>query len=130
MTDKMDDILTHGSPWEHIDPSNLEELRIPKCADQFIRLLDAIRERYCGLPQPGHQLQFLNLQLELIDSFRRRLVQLHNSSADNIKTTNILNAINYLTLVLGEWGENVVSVWQWRPRATTTASSFDPAPSD
>lgn len=109
MTDKMDDILTKGSPWEFIDPNNLEELRIPKCADQFVRLLDAIRERYCSLPQPGHQLQFLNLQLELIENFRRRLVQLHNSSVDNVKTTHILNAINYITLVLREWGENVVS---------------------
>lgn len=108
MTDKMDEILQKGSPWESIDPNNLEELRIPKCADQFVRLLDAIRERYCGLPQPGHQLQFLNLQLELIESFRRRLVQLHNSSTDNVKTTHILNAINYLVLVLREWGENIV----------------------
>lgn len=109
MTDKMDDILKTGSPWESIDPNNLEELRIPKCADQFVRLLDAIRERYCGLPQPGHQLQFLNLQLELIESFRRRLVQLHNSSTENVKTTHILNAINYIVLVLREWGENIVS---------------------
>lgn len=110
MTDKMDDILTKGSPWELIDPNNLEELKIPKCADQFVRLLDAIRERYCSLPQPGHQLQFLNLQLELIESFRRRLVQLHNSSIDNVRSTNILNAINYITSVLREWGENVVSI--------------------
>lgn len=106
----MDEILTKGTPWEFIDPNNLEELRIPKCADQFVRLLDAIRERYCNLPQPGHQLQFLNLQLELIESFRRRLVQLHNSPIDNVKTTYILNAVNYLTSVLREWGENVVSI--------------------
>lgn len=109
MTDKMDEILKTGAPWESIDPNNLEELRIPKCADQFVRLLDAIRERYCGLPQPGHQLQFLNLQLELIENFRRRLAQLHNSSTENVKTTHILNAINYVVLVLREWGENIVS---------------------
>lgn len=108
-TDKMDSILHSSSAWAFIDPINLEELKIPKCADQFIRLLDAIRERYCNLPQPGHQLQFLNLQLELVESFRRRLVQLHNSPVDNVTTTMVLNAINYLNSVLREWGENVVS---------------------
>lgn len=108
-TEKMDAILTTGVPWSFIDPDNLEDLKIPKCADQFIRLLDAIRERYCNLPQPGHQLQFLNLQLELIESFRRRLVQLHNSPVDNVSTTMVLNAINYLNSVLREWGEKVVS---------------------
>ncbi|XP_055703383.1 RINT1-like protein [Phlebotomus papatasi] len=103
-TNKMDAIMTGESPWEFIEPSNFEELKIPKCADQFLHLLDAIRERYRNLPQPGHQLQFLQLQLELIDNFRRRLVQLHNT---NIGFTKILNAVNYLTSVLREWGENV-----------------------
>lgn len=106
----MDAILTSDSAWIFIDPNNLEDLKIPKCADQFIRLLDAIRERYCNLPQPGHQLQFLNLQLELIENFRRRLVQLHNSSINIVSTAMALNTINYLTSVLREWGENVVCV--------------------
>lgn len=105
----MNAILMSKSAWAFIDPNNLEELKIPKCADQFIRLLDAIRERYCNLAQPGHQLQFLNLQLELIESFRRRLVHMHNSPVDNVTTTMVLNAINYLNSVLREWGENVVS---------------------
>lgn len=109
-TDKMDAILASESAWILTDPNNLEELKIPKCADQFIRLLDAIRERYCNLPQPGHQLQFLNLQLELIECFRRRLVQLHNSPVDNVTSTMVLNASNYLSSVLREWGENVVGI--------------------
>lgn len=107
----MDSMLKSGSPWEYLDPGSNEDLKIPKCADQFIRLLDAIRERYCCLSQPGHQLQFLDLQLELIENFRTRLVQLHNSPVDNVSTTQILNAINYITSVLREWGENVVSIF-------------------
>lgn len=108
-TDKMDAILASESAWSLTDPKNSEDLKIPKCADQFIRLLDAIRERYCNLPQPGQKLQFLNLQLELIESFRRRLVQLHNSPVDSVTTTMALNASNYLNSVLSEWGENTVS---------------------
>lgn len=86
------------------DQVELDELRIPKCADQFVRLLDAMKERYCCLPQPTHQLKFLDLQISLIDNFRRRLVQLHNHS---VSTANILNAIFYINSVLREWGENV-----------------------
>jgi RAD50-interacting protein 1 len=123
--DKMDLILSDDNmPWEMLDPFGftnitspltaasinaheeleLDELKIPKCADQFVRLLEAMKERYCILPQPNHQLQFLALQVELIDNFRRRLVQLHNTT---VSTLNILNAIFYTSSVLREWGENV-----------------------
>lgn len=105
----MDAMLKTGTPWEFIDPSNMDEMKIPKCADQFIRLLFAIKERYCILTDVEHQLKFLNLQLELIDSFRRRLVQLHGSTIDNVSSTKVLNAINYLNSVFKEWGESVVS---------------------
>jgi hypothetical protein len=54
-TDKMDDIFKAESPFQLIDPMTVEEIKVPKCADQFIRLLDGIKERYCCLPQPGHQ---------------------------------------------------------------------------
>lgn len=105
----MDSILLEPSAWTFIDPDNLEELKIPRCADQFIRLLDAMRERYCNLPQPGHQLQFLNLQLELIETFRRRLVYLLNNVDKSVSSTMVINAVNYVNSVLREWGENVVS---------------------
>lgn len=105
----MDSILLEPSAWTFIDPDNLEELKIPRCADQFIRLLDAMRERYCNLPQPGHQLQFLNLQLELIETFRRRLVYLLNNVDKSVSPTMVINAVNYVNSVLREWGENVVS---------------------
>lgn len=101
----MDIILTGGDPWEFLDPCNVDELKIPQCADQFLHLLDAIKERYRLLIRPGHQLQFLQLQLDLIENFRRRLVQLHNMG--HVSTTKILNAIHYVTCVLQEWGENV-----------------------
>lgn len=101
-SDKMSAILTTGSPWTFIHPNNLEDFKIPRCADQFIRLLDAIRDWYCNLPQPGHQLQFLNLQLELIESFRRRLMQLHNSPIDNATSIMAPNANNCMN---SEWGK-------------------------
>ncbi|KAG5676779.1 hypothetical protein PVAND_006588 [Polypedilum vanderplanki] len=125
-SEKMDLILSdENDPWNTLDPFGfmhitspltaalnnqqldleLDELKIPKCADQFVRLLEAIKERYCILPQPSHQLQFLALQIDLIDNFRQRLVQLHKEGFVN--ALNVLNAIFYITSVLREWGENV-----------------------
>lgn len=106
-SEKMDSILQQETSFECLEPSNTEKLKIPKCADQFIRLLDAIRERYCNLPQPSHRIKFLHLQMELIDNFQRRLVQLHNNSTNNVNTVHILNALNYVIFVLREWGESV-----------------------
>ncbi|XP_014094433.1 RINT1-like protein isoform X2 [Bactrocera oleae] len=104
--EKMDLILQGDDAWTIIDPFMYDnDLKIPKCVDQFIRLLEAIKERYGTLIQPGQQLQFLSLQLELIENFRRRLVQLFSSGV--IEIISILNAINYLSLVLNEWGENI-----------------------
>lgn len=52
----MDAILTESAdPWESLDPCNFEEMKLPQCADQFLHLLDAIKERYRLLVQPGHQ---------------------------------------------------------------------------
>uniref|UniRef100_A0A182Q7G6 RAD50-interacting protein 1 n=1 Tax=Anopheles farauti TaxID=69004 RepID=A0A182Q7G6_9DIPT len=125
-TDKMDAMLNTEDPFELLDPANLDELKIPKCADQFIRLLDAIKERYCCLPQPSQQLQFLELQLELIDNFRCRLLQLYN---DGVNPSKILNALNYLTSVLREWGENVhylhLHAALYGPDADEISSVFD-----
>lgn len=103
----MDFILQSSGAWDCLEPSNSEKLKIPRCADQFIRLLDAIRERYCNLPQPAHRILFFRLQTELIDNFQRRLVQLHNNPDNDVNTVHILNALNYVIFVLGEWGESV-----------------------
>lgn len=148
-SEKMDLILSDdNAPWEMLDPFGfagsitaasmnvhddleLDELKIPKCADQFVRLLEAMKERYCILPQPMHQLQFLELQIELIDNFRRRLVQLHNTS---VSTLNILNAIFYITAVLREWGENVhylhLHAALLGPNAEEITSVFDKSTSE
>ena len=39
-------------------------------------MLQAMTERYLLLPEPGQRLQFLELQLELLDDLRVRLLQL------------------------------------------------------
>lgn len=55
--------------------------------------------------------QFLELQLELIDDWRVRLLQLlHEDYADPLESLmpRILNSLNYVQTVLSEWGVTVV----------------------
>lgn len=59
------------------------------------------------------RLQFLELQLELIDDWRVRLLQLlHQNCEDPLNSLipNILNSVNYVLNVLMEWGVTVVCI--------------------
>lgn len=110
-TEKMDSILSASTAWQKIDPYDTDEMKITECADGFLTLLITICDRYKHLPQPGHRLQFLELQLELIDDWRVRLLQLlHQEHChDPLKSLipKILNSLNYVSSVLIEWGVTV-----------------------
>lgn len=87
--------------------SNMEDFKITPSAEMFITLLQTITERYESLPQPGHRLQFLDLQLELLDDFRVRLLQLlHEENDDDAtyRTALIANTAHYVEDVLIDWG--------------------------
>lgn len=91
--------------------SDDENLKITACADNFMTLLQTITERYELLTQPGHRLQFLELQLELLDDFRVRLLQLTNAETGNVvesKMPMIANTLYYVENVLVDWGNTLV----------------------
>lgn len=106
--EKMDAILSQNSTEAFgLLTSDVEDLKITMCADAFITLLQTITERYECLPQPGHRLQFLELQLELLDDFRVRLLQLVNAEEGDIidsKVPMIANTLYYIENVLVDWG--------------------------
>lgn len=104
--EKMDAILSSDTAWLPLGTPELDELRVTECGESFLTLLLTITERYSSLPQPGHRLQFLELQLELLDEFRVRLLQLLHETSDPLspRLIAILNTINYLASVLQEWG--------------------------
>ncbi|XP_026317786.1 RAD50-interacting protein 1 [Hyposmocoma kahamanoa] len=92
---------------------------VPRGADWFIALLKTIEERYAVLPQPGHRLQFLELQLELIEEWRVRLTQLMNAAlgvmaADSLLTSDsprhllaVINAAHHTRTVLLQWAHSL-----------------------
>ncbi|KAL0121655.1 hypothetical protein PUN28_006867 [Cardiocondyla obscurior] len=109
-TEKMDAILSSNMAWERLTGSDVDDMKITECADAFLTLLTTISDRYKHLPQPGHRLQFLELQLELVDDWRVRLLQLLHESYEDPLTSlipHILNTLHYVANVLEEWGVTV-----------------------
>ncbi|XP_054480870.1 RAD50-interacting protein 1-like, partial [Anoplopoma fimbria] len=113
--EKMDAMLSAEGAWssQYKDISDMDELKAPDCAETFMTLLQVITERYRALPCPSAQLKFLGLQRELVDDFRIRLTQVMKEESRcplGARYCAILNAVNYISTILGDWGDNVVRV--------------------
>ncbi|XP_036144907.1 RAD50-interacting protein 1 isoform X1 [Monomorium pharaonis] len=109
-TEKMDAILSSNTAWERLMGPDIDDMKVTECADAFLTLLITISDRYKYLPQPGHRLQFLELQLELVDDWRVRLLQLLHENYEDPLTSlmpYILNTLHYVASVLEEWGTTV-----------------------
>ncbi|XP_030295864.1 RAD50-interacting protein 1 isoform X2 [Sparus aurata] len=110
--EKMDSMLSAEGAWssQYKDISDMDELKAPDCAETFMTLLQVITERYRTLPCPSAQLKFLGLQRELVDDFRIRLTQVMKEESRcplGVRYCAILNAVNYIYTILGDWGDNV-----------------------
>ncbi|KAK5876780.1 hypothetical protein CesoFtcFv8_026101 [Champsocephalus esox] len=110
--EKMDAMLSSEGAWssQYKDISDMDELKAPDCAETFMTLLQVITERYRSLPCPSAQLKFLGLQKELVDDFRIRLTQVMKEESRcplGARYCAILNAVNYISTILGDWGDNV-----------------------
>ncbi|KAG5869846.1 hypothetical protein JTB14_009008 [Gonioctena quinquepunctata] len=140
-TEKMDSMLPPHA-LDAFEPltSDVEDLKITTCADAFITLLQTITERYESLSQPGHRLQFLELQLELLDDFRVRLLQLVNAEEGDIiesRIPTIANSIYYIENVLVDWGAmlHYLNLYYYKSQletakqpSTPTLADFDDSP--
>ncbi|KAK9882088.1 hypothetical protein WA026_018934 [Henosepilachna vigintioctopunctata] len=111
--EKMDNILSLSTlessmePFSALTSNEEEDMKVTVCADAFMTLLKRITDRYESLPQPGHRLQFLDLQLELLDDFRVRLIQIANAEEGNViesRVPMIANTLFYMENVLVDWG--------------------------
>jgi len=92
------------SVWE----SEVGDSLTPRAAETFLALLLSVTERYKFLPDSTLRLHFLKLQIDLIEDFRVRLVQLARTEKKNPLSSNlcpILNTIEHLIVVLGNWAE-------------------------
>ncbi|XP_045106391.1 LOW QUALITY PROTEIN: RAD50-interacting protein 1-like [Portunus trituberculatus] len=79
-----------------------------RCGEKVILLLQGITDRYKQLPQPGHRIQFLELQLDLLDDFRVRLLQVMKGERQDPLTSHypaILNTTHHLSSTLSDWAD-------------------------
>ncbi|XP_030631915.1 RAD50-interacting protein 1 [Chanos chanos] len=110
--EKVDAMLSAEGAWtsQYRDITDMDELKAPDCAETFMTLLLVITDRYRSLPSSHAQLSFLALQRELVDDFRLRLTQVMKEESRNplgARYCAILNAANYISTVLSDWGDNV-----------------------
>ncbi|KAL7828010.1 hypothetical protein AOLI_G00311620 [Acnodon oligacanthus] len=110
--EKVDAMLSTEGAWssQYKDITDVDELKAPDCAETFMTLLLVITDRYRSLPCPRAQLSFLALQRELVDDFRIRLTQVMKEESRQplgARYCAILNAANYISTVLSDWGDNV-----------------------
>nr|KAG5713929.1 hypothetical protein BaRGS_024556 [Batillaria attramentaria] len=110
--EKVEGMLESPTAWEsqYKDIADVDEVQVPECAESFMTLLYTITDRYKPLPDPVAKVQFLGLQLELLEDFRIRLVQVMKEAAHTPTGpayTAVLNAIHYIVQVLREWNELV-----------------------
>ena len=73
-------------------------------------------DRYRNLPGVSHQERFLEVQLFLLESFISRLsLEAEESSfaPAGLHYCSVLNASDYIKLILQEWSEQMVSCCQY-----------------
>uniref|UniRef100_A0A8D0HGX6 RAD50-interacting protein 1 n=1 Tax=Sphenodon punctatus TaxID=8508 RepID=A0A8D0HGX6_SPHPU len=109
---KMDSMLSSEAAWvsQYKDITDVDEMKVPDCAETFMTLLLVITDRYKNLPTASRKLQFLELQKELVDDFRIRLTQVMKEETRaplGFRYCAILNAVNYIATVLADWADNV-----------------------
>ncbi|XP_023375379.1 RAD50-interacting protein 1 [Otolemur garnettii] len=109
---KMDSMLSSEAAWvsQYKDITDVDEMKVPDCAETFMTLLLVITDRYKNLPTASRKLQFLELQKELVDDFRIRLTQVmkeETRASLGFRYCAILNAVNYISTVLADWADNV-----------------------
>ncbi|XP_049988833.1 RAD50-interacting protein 1 isoform X2 [Alexandromys fortis] len=109
---KMDSMLSSEAAWvsQYKDITDVDEMKVPDCAEVFMTLLLVITDRYKNLPTASRKLQFLELQKDLVDDFRIRLTQVmkeETRASLDFRYCAILNAVNYISTVLADWADNV-----------------------
>ncbi|CAK9304641.1 unnamed protein product [Gordionus sp. m RMFG-2023] len=118
-TEKMNEFLSSPDAWScECDENLLNELtnkdKIPEFVEKYVVLLEYLNDRYEYIPYPLQKIQFLSLQIELLDDFRIRLLQIcRQKKLDNTSLTEIkinlkpfcylINSFHIIIKLLEKW---------------------------
>jgi len=101
--EKVDEVMRGEGAWE----SETDGIT-PRAAESFLTLLLSVTERYKFLSATKHKIDFLELQVELLEDFRVRLVQLVRAEQESPLTSNlcpILNTVDHVITVISNWAD-------------------------
>lgn len=93
------------------DYSDIDKMKPPHCAESFMSMIKAITDRFNELPYQTKKLQFVSLQIELINDFHLRICQIIRDEAKSPFGKiylGSLNAVNYIMNILDEWKNSTV----------------------
>ncbi|XP_077980445.1 RAD50-interacting protein 1-like [Glandiceps talaboti] len=131
--EKIESLLSSPNAWtsQYKDISDVDELKVPESGENFMTLLSVITDRYKNLPFPNHRIRFLELQLDLLDDFRIRLLQVKKEESKTPLGNNycaIMNAVNYVIVELQKWADELFFLQlQYFKMAHQSLESFDTA---
>ncbi|XP_074606073.1 RAD50-interacting protein 1-like isoform X2 [Acropora palmata] len=124
----IESVLSSSSAWlpKYKDVASTDDTRIPECAERFMTLLSVITDRYVNLPDICHQEQFLEVQLSLLESFITKLTleaEENSFASAGLHYCSVLNAANYIEIILQEWSEQVLFLQLYQYRSSSMISS-------
>lgn len=106
--EKRDRLLTSPTAWkpQYQTEGDLDDMKIPECAEAFMMVLSAMTERYRHLELAVHRLKFVSLQQILLEDWRLCLQQILTArleELDMVALCPIINAAHYVVQVLAQW---------------------------
>ncbi|KAL1414278.1 hypothetical protein MTO96_030514 [Rhipicephalus appendiculatus] len=106
--EKRDVLLSSPTAWKPQFPmeGDIDDLKVPECAEAFMMILSAMTERYRHLEQPYHRLKFVSLQQILLEDWRLCLQQILTARLEELNLVGIcpiVNAAHYVVQVLAQW---------------------------
>ena len=97
--------------------ADTDDTRVPEAAEGLLSLIAGITDRYRILPSPRHQLQFTELQKDLLSDFHSDLaagseqVVSEEGTPLSPQFCARLNASHYIATVLKAWGDMKVYLY-------------------
>lgn len=106
--EKRDVLLSSPTAWkpQYQTEEDVDDLKVPECAEAFMMILSAMTERYRHLEQPSHRLKFVSLQQILLEDWRLCLQQILTARLEELNLVAIcpiVNAAHYVVQVLAQW---------------------------
>ncbi|KAJ1360363.1 RAD50-interacting protein 1 [Parelaphostrongylus tenuis] len=107
----MDAMLSASDAWKKPffeEWKRLIQFLVCNCADAFVSMIQSQQGRAQLLPESSAQRRFVDLQLLLIDDFRKRLAHIARQSESpwGEPFPNVMNAVWYLKHVVEEWSDS------------------------